>query len=918
MTFFALAAKYREYIAKCVLHSYPKFFMRISLLLFFSTTILSNLLAATLVSAQQIDKVQVSIELKNETLTDAIHKIEKQTSFTFLYRNEDVANVRSLNLKNSKITLSSLLTKLLTGTALTYKQVDQRIIIDKAPPKQQTNTESYDENFYAKQLTDSTFLLKGRVTDEKTGMPMVGAGISSADKQSVTDADGSFKIPVTVGNKLIVSYMGFQTIEILIENSTTNNLEIKMDKGSKKAIQLAEVNIEWDKVKANPTKFVNLENRQYMNLSQILQGTIPGLSLQIVSTSTKTITSIDAFVYRLYGLPYGQFKRFTVDEFLNYFGRTQGQNIIDQLLKGSNVPKSISDFYHINTTITISSALVPEIRGANNFGGANISNMLVVIDGFPQDGFPANYPMTNVESIEVIKDPKELIKWGPRAAGGAIIIKSKAAKAGNLQFNYTASFYYAKAAKFNRERLRLADSRTYLNYLKDVDSVGGTSYGVTEFGLTPAKQLLSQRKRNVITTEQFNAQWDSLARLNNDAQLNLLQQNLFNQTHSLTVSGGSQAYKFTAIGNYTDGQTNDLNSKNTSYGFSLNNSFNLLKDKLHIRWLINYSDTKSRTGYSFSPTNTGIEPYQMLLDGQGNYVYDNTALSAAGNQLIQSRGYKNYGVNVLEDARLNKNTSNTINRQSNFNMNWNLLPGVNWVSSIIYSHRNTDNDQLYNAESSYARQFVDTYGQLTSNGVNFYVPYGNIYKPGRSVNDDWNVRSALTYSKVFGKHAVNVGVGAGAASLTVSSPAYNTLYGYNATTKTSTPIYLPTTPSTQATINNFYALFPNSASNAYPSSLTQKNMGDTAIVRNVNTNASVDYSYADRIKVSGLYTQAYSPLYGQAAAYSTQSSYNGDVTGSVLKNGGKFVKDVLLSVGLQGIKMPDLPAQYSNTRYLQT
>ncbi|HEX8021375.1 hypothetical protein, partial [Mucilaginibacter sp.] len=47
-------------------------------------------------------------------------------------------------------------------------------------------------------------------------------------------------------------------------------------------------------------------------------------------------------------------------------------------------------------------------------------------------------------------------------------------------------------------------------------------------------------------------------------------------------------------------------------------------------------------------------------------------------------------------------------------------------------------------------------------------------------------------------------------------------------------------------------------------------------------------------------------------------SYNGDVTGSVLKNGGKFVKDVLLSVGLQGIKMPDLPAQYSNTRYLQT
>jgi len=602
---------------------------------------------------------------------------------------------------------------------------------------------------------------------------------------------------------------------------------------------------------------------------------------------------------------------------LAFIGKNQGQNIIDILLKGTNVPVSISNFYRINTTTTVTNTLVPEIRGASNFSAA-ASNMLIVIDGFPQDGFPANYPMTNVESIEVIKDQKELVKWGPKAQGGAILIRSKSAKAGKLQINYTANFYFTPAPKFDRSQLKLADSRTYLSYLRAVDSLLGNSYGATQFNLSPAKQLLRLKGAGSITKAQFNSQWDSLSRNDNQSQLSLLQQNAFSQNHTLTVSGGNRAYKFTAVGGYLGDKTNDLGSHTDTYSFGLDNIFNLFKDKLHMSWRINYSDARSKSGNTPSPTSAGLEPYQMLLDDQGNYAYDYTSLSASANQTLLSKGYKNYGVNILQDSRINSFTNSVANTKSNFLMNWNLLPGLSWSSSVFYTGKSTNNRNLYDAESSYARQLVDQYGQYSTKGINFYVPYGDILQANNSTYNEWNVRSGLFYTKAFNKHVITVGVGGGLASTSTNQPAYNTQYGYNPVTNTSTPIYLPTSPSTISSISNFYSLFSGTGATVYPYSLTVPTGAVTASSRNLNGNLSLDYRFSDRINASGIYTDVLSPLYGQANAYSTSSTYKGDVTGRVVKKWGTVVRDILVSVGGEGLQMPNLPAIYSNIRYQQT
>lgn len=845
---------------------------------------------------------QITIHEKNVEVQTIFKSIELQSKFTFLYDSQDITGISKVNVELDNGSVQEALTQAFKGLPLTYTVIAQTILVKK------TKAESTAPQKKA------ALWLRGIVLDENL-LPVKDVTIKEFNlgHKALTNGRGEFRIQSGTSGTIVVTAAGFAKQSIGYSDTTL--LEIDLKKGGMESIDLSEVQIQrLSDAKSNPTRFINMENRNYMNLAQVLQGTIPGLSLQIVNTSTKTVTSVDAYSHTVGGQQSMRFTRYSVEDFLAAYGKTKGQQIIDLLLKGTNVPVEISTLYHLNTITRVTNTLVPEIRGASNFE-SNTSNMLVVIDGFPQDAFPANYPMTNVESIEVIKDPKELIKWGSRAAGGAILIKSKMAKAGKLELNYSTSLYYSPAPEYNRGKLKLANTATYLEYLSDPALL--LNNDGTPFGLSPARQLLSKRKLKQITETQFQSKWDSLGRLDNEDQVNMLQQSSFNQNHNLTVSGGTKAYKFTAIGNYITGHDNALGSKKNEYTFNLNNNFNLLKDKLHIRWLVNFSNEKNTSGYSFSATNLGLDPYQMLLDDQGNYAYDHTLLSEDANNRIVGLGYKNYGVNLLQDARVNKNSSSETIKRSNLNMNWQLLPGLSWVTSFLYTARNANNRTLYGGESSYSRQLVDRYGQLSSRGVNFYLPYGDILQESNRISNDLNLRSALTYSRAFGKHSVSATLGAGAASFLSSSPASTPLYGYNSSTKTSTPVYLPTFPSTDASITNFYALFAGATSTAYPSMLTQRLSGDTTRNRNLNGNASLVYGFSDRIKAIGTYINVLNPLYGQAATYSTQTSYSGDVTGRVVKNWNSVLKDVLLSVGTTNIKMPDLPTQYTNRRYLQ-
>ena len=72
--------------------------------------------------------------------------------------------------------------------------------------------------------------ITGTVVDE-TGMTVIGATVmvKGTNDGTITDMDGNFSLEGKVGTTLVVSYVGYATLEVKINKLTGNNLVLKED-----------------------------------------------------------------------------------------------------------------------------------------------------------------------------------------------------------------------------------------------------------------------------------------------------------------------------------------------------------------------------------------------------------------------------------------------------------------------------------------------------------------------------------------------------------------------------------------------------------------------------------------------------------------------------------------------------------------
>jgi TonB-linked SusC/RagA family outer membrane protein len=208
---FAIPVKYQPPIW---LLKYKALIMRISILAILLTA--SGLLLARPSDGQDLNKITVSIELKNATLKQAFRKIESLAKLAFTYKTNDVAAYDNISYQASNIPVARLLEELLKFTDLKYEQVSTNIIIKKVPGK---NTPVVA----AEMPFDGG--IRGRVTDGE-GAPLPNASIlvMEIDKGTAADAKGEFVITGIKAGKysLQISAIGFQTV---IKNITVKDNE---------------------------------------------------------------------------------------------------------------------------------------------------------------------------------------------------------------------------------------------------------------------------------------------------------------------------------------------------------------------------------------------------------------------------------------------------------------------------------------------------------------------------------------------------------------------------------------------------------------------------------------------------------------------------------------------------------------------
>lgn len=129
-------------------------------------------------------------------------------------------------------------------------------------------------------------MIKGTVCDVQ-GEPLIGVNVVLKDSNLgvITDIDGNFNLPASKGDLLIISYIGYQTVEITVGDE--RQLKIELKENSKALDEVVVVGYGTQK-KVNLTGAVEqvgsevFENRAVTNVSQGLVGAIPNLNINLL------------------------------------------------------------------------------------------------------------------------------------------------------------------------------------------------------------------------------------------------------------------------------------------------------------------------------------------------------------------------------------------------------------------------------------------------------------------------------------------------------------------------------------------------------------------------------------------------------------------------------------------------------------
>jgi len=210
----------------------------------------------------------ITLKKSHASLESVFKNIEGQSKYVFFYKKAEIARITDVTVDIKSIPLEQALAGILKGYNLEYQIFDKTIAIKKAARKEPNNPADTIQK-------KAAILLRGRVVDEnQSPIKYVTIREPKLGFAMVTDADGQFKFQGGISGYITLAAQGFEKRSIAYSDTTF--LDIMLRKaGGNKVIDLNEVVIKSNEVKEQPTRFIDLENRNYMNLSQILQGTIP-------------------------------------------------------------------------------------------------------------------------------------------------------------------------------------------------------------------------------------------------------------------------------------------------------------------------------------------------------------------------------------------------------------------------------------------------------------------------------------------------------------------------------------------------------------------------------------------------------------------------------------------------------------------
>ena len=419
----------------------------------------------------------------------------------------------------------------------------------------------------------------------------------------------------------------------------------------------------------------------------------------------------------------------------------------------------------------------------------NPNQPLIILDGF-QSTLQTIYDMdiNRIASITVLKDAAATTAYGSKAANGVIVVETKQPTVGKTQMTYAFNVGVDVA---DLTSYHLLDAKGLLEAQRIAGVYSDPNNHYNDLGL---KQWYDYRLQQVQSG--VNTYW-----LSQPVRTGV------GTNHSLNISGGSRAVRYSLALNYGNGVGVMKGSGRDRYGLSYNLSYVTKDIRFSNTTSVNYARANNTPWGSFNEYAKQF-PFFKPYDSAGNVIKIFEPFNSTLGYLVPAPGGQ--FTNAVYNAQLDvKDYSYYTSFTNNTSFEWTINPNLRMRAALSFSNNLPGAEQFYPADHTI---FVNA---VTSG----FTDLGS-YSQTRGRNKVIDGRLSADYNKKFGSHTIMTSVGIQAQE-TNSSSTIIRVTG------------LPNDYLDQLGMANGYGQItkPNSIEN---------------ITRTISTYASVSYNYADR------------------------------------------------------------------------
>lgn len=695
--------------------------MKISVLLFFLCFFSS--MAENIYPQQK----ELSLDLKNVTLRKAISQIEESSDYVFMISYEIKNDMEKVVTGSfNKESIEQIMDYLLKNTSVTYRVVERQVSLFRNP------LSKIDESSQTQQPAQKKVRITGIVTDAAND-PLPGASVVLKGSESTgiaTDINGHFSLEILQSkeSKLVVSFIGMQTLEIVPDYDKPMNIVLHEDgelldevvvTGYQK-IDRRLFTGSADKIKAEDAKMGGVTD-----IGSMLEGKAAGVTVQTVSGTFGTAPKI----------------------------KVRGSSSI----YGSQKPLWVVDGVILEDVVDISTDALSSGDAATLISSA--------VSGLNAD---------DIEDFQILKDASATALYGARAMNGVIVVTTKKGRTGTMRVSYTGEFSmrmkpsYANYNIMNSQEqmsiYRELEQKGWLNHAEISRQSSGGIYKkmydlINTYDVTTGKYALENtpeaRAAFLQKYEMVNTDW-----------FDVLFRNNVTQNHSISLSGGNDKSDFYFSTSYYGDGGWSVADKVDRFTMNANAGVKLF-DRLSLR-------LTTAGSFRDQVAPGAVNRVEDPIKGQYSRSFDINPFSYAINtsRVLRPYGdtgkYEYYRMNYADFNILNELENNFINidmmdlkMQADINLNITKGLDVSALGSIRYVKSTQEHRIMENSNMAQAYRANETYEIAKNNGLLFQdienpnsipsvvLPKGGFYNTDNNKLVNYYFRTTANYNHTF-------------------------------------------------------------------------------------------------------------------------------------------------------------------------